>query len=44
MQRDTYIATEKAKNANNKNNAATLESEVEKIIKAQAKRYNMVIQ
>jgi hypothetical protein len=43
-QRDAYIAAEKAKNATNKNNAATLETEVEKIIKEQAKRYRMVIQ
>jgi hypothetical protein len=42
-QRDAYIATEKAKNAANKNNAATLETEVEKIIKEQAKRYKMKI-
>jgi hypothetical protein len=42
-QRDTYIAAEKAKNAANKNNAATLETEVEKIIKEQAKRYKMKI-
>jgi len=42
-QRDAYIANEK-KNAANKNNAATLETEVEKIIKEQAKRFNMVIQ
>ena len=42
--RDAYIASEKAKNANNKNNAATLEGEVEKIIKAQAKRFNMKIE
>lgn len=41
--REKYIATEKAKAATN-NNAATLESEVEKIIKVQAKRYNMEIQ
>ncbi|HMI77279.1 MAG TPA: hypothetical protein VK484_00715 [Ferruginibacter sp.] len=41
-QRDAYIATEKAKNAN-KNNAATLETEVEKIIKEQVKRHNMQI-
>lgn len=41
--RDAYIAAEKAKNAGNKNNAATLESEVEKIIKEQAKRFNMKI-
>ncbi len=42
-QRDTYIAAEKAKNAV-KNNTPTLETEVEKIIKEQAKRYNMNIQ
>jgi hypothetical protein len=42
-QRDAYIVNEK-KNAINKNNAATLETEVEKIIKEQAKRFNMVIQ
>ncbi len=41
-QRDAYIAAEKAKNASN-NNAATLETEVEKIIKEQAKRYKMKI-
>jgi hypothetical protein len=43
-QRDTFINAEKAKNAANKNNAATLETEVEKIIKEQAKRFNMQIQ
>jgi len=43
-QRDAYIAAEKARNATNKNNAATLETEVEKIIKEQVKRYNMIIQ
>jgi hypothetical protein len=42
-QRDAYIAAEKARNAANKNNAATLETEVEKIIKEQAKRYKMKI-
>ena len=41
--RDTYIAAEKAKNATN-NNTATLETEVEKIIKDQAKRYKMKIE
>lgn len=41
--REAYITTEKAKKANNKNQP-TLETEVEKIIKVQAKRYNMVIQ
>ena len=43
-QRDIYIAVEKAKNVTNKNNAATLETEVERIIKEQAKRFKMVIQ
>ncbi len=42
-QRETFIAKEKVKNAV-KNNNATLETEVEKIIKVQAKRYNMIIQ
>ena len=42
-QRDAYIAAEKAKNAANTNNAATLETEVEKIIKEQARRYQMEI-
>ncbi len=42
-QRENYIAAEKIKNAN-KNANATLETEVEKIIKVQAKRYNMLIQ
>jgi hypothetical protein len=42
-QRDAYIVNEK-KNVANKSNAATLETEVEKIIKEQAKRFNMVIQ
>ncbi len=42
-QRDAYIATEKAKKTV-KNNTATLETEVEKIIKEQARRYNMNIQ
>lgn len=41
-QRDAYMAAEKAKNATN-NNTATLETEVEKIIKEQAKRYKMKI-
>jgi hypothetical protein len=41
-QRDAYIAAEKAKNAV-KHNTATLETEVEKIIKEQAKRYKMKI-
>jgi hypothetical protein len=42
-QRENFIAAEKAKNVSN-NNAATLETEVEKIIKEQAKRFNMIIQ
>jgi hypothetical protein len=42
-QREAYIATERAKAANN-NNIQTLESEVEKVIRQQAKRFNMVIQ
>lgn len=42
-QRENYIAEQKKKNAmNNANN--TLETEVEKIIRSQAKRYNMTIQ
>jgi hypothetical protein len=41
--RDAYIAAEKTRNAANKNNAATLESEVEKIIREQARRFNMKI-
>ena len=41
--REAYIATEKAKNAHIKNNASNLETEVEKIIKEQAKRFNMKI-
>lgn len=42
-QRDAYIAAEKARKATNKNNEATLETEVERIIKEQAKRYKMKI-
>lgn len=41
--RDAYIAAEKAKRANNKTEQ-TLETEVEKMIKEQAKRYNMKIE
>jgi hypothetical protein len=41
--REAYITAEKAKKTNNKNQP-TLETEVEKIIKTQAKKYNMVIQ
>ena len=42
-QRDVYIAAEKVKRANNKNEQ-TLETEVEKIIKTQARKHNMIIQ
>jgi hypothetical protein len=42
-QRDVYIAAEKAKRANNKNEQ-TLETEVEKIIKTQARKHNMKIE
>jgi hypothetical protein len=42
-QRDAYIAAEKAKRAAIKNNGATLETEVERIIKEQVKRYKMTI-
>ena len=42
-QREAYIAAEKAKRAGNKNEQ-TLETEVERIIKEQAKRYNMKIE
>jgi hypothetical protein len=41
--RENYIAAERAKAAGN-NNIQTLESEVEKVIRQQAKRFNMVIQ
>jgi hypothetical protein len=41
--REAYIAAEKAKKTG-RTNQPTLETEVEKIIKVQAKRYNMVIQ
>lgn len=40
--RESYLVTEKAKAAGN-NNKATLESEVERIIKVQAKKFNMII-
>jgi len=42
-QREDYIATERKKNAE-QNKQATLETEVEKIIKEQAKRFNMKIE
>jgi hypothetical protein len=41
-QRSDFIATENAKNGGS--NIATLESEVEKIIKQQVKRFNMKIE
>jgi hypothetical protein len=41
-QREAYIAAERKKNAA-KASEATLETEVEKMIKEQAKRYNMKI-
>ena len=41
--RESFIATEKTKKAA-KNNDQTLESEIEKIIRNQAQRFNMVIQ
>ena len=42
-QREAYLIAERKKNAGNKN-TATLQSEIEKIITEQAKRYNMQIQ
>jgi hypothetical protein len=41
--REAFIAAEKTKN-NTKANEQTLESEIEKIIRQQARRYNLVIQ
>lgn len=41
--RDKYIAVEKSK-SKNQNNKATLETEIEKIIRKQAKQFNMVIE
>ncbi len=43
-QRDNYIATEKLKSAANSLNTATLETEVEKIIKTQVQRFHMKIE
>ena len=43
IKREAYIAAERAKAAGN-TNTATLETQVEKIIKEQAKRFNMIIQ
>jgi hypothetical protein len=42
--REAYIAAEKIKKAKEGNNSQTLESEVEKIIREQAKRFNMKIE
>lgn len=42
--REAYIVEEKIKRANAGKNSQTLESEVEKIIREQAKRFNMKIQ
>ncbi len=42
LNREKFIISEKAKNAT-KNNEQTLETEVEKIIRLQAKRFNMII-
>jgi von Willebrand factor type A domain len=42
-QRDSYIAAEKAKRVNANQNGVTLESEVEKIIREQVKRYKMKV-
>jgi len=43
-QRDAYIAAERVKNAANKNNSNTLETEVEKVIREQARRVNIKIE
>jgi seryl-tRNA synthetase len=43
IKREAYIAAERARAAGN-TNTATLETQVEKIIKEQAKRFNMIIQ
>ena len=42
LNREKFIATEKAKRTTNKNEQ-TLQTEMEKIIKVQAKRFNVVI-
>jgi len=44
MKREAYIAAEKIKKAKAGNNPQTLESEVEKIIREQATRFNMKIE
>jgi hypothetical protein len=43
-QREEYIAKERTKKVIAKNNAATLETQVEKTIKEQARRFNMIIE
>jgi hypothetical protein len=43
VKREAFIATEKARRST-KGNEQTLESEIEKIIRQQAKKYNLVIQ
>jgi hypothetical protein len=43
VKRDSFIAAEKARRST-KNTEQTLESEIEKIIRQQAKKYNLVIQ
>lgn len=43
VKRETYIAKEKAKKSNEKSEQ-TLETEIERIVREQAKRFNMVIQ
>ena len=42
--REAYISDEKQRKAKNNNNTQTLETEVEKIIREQAKRFNMKIE
>jgi len=42
--REAYIAAEKIKKAKGRNNSQTLESEVERIIREQTKRFNMKIE
>lgn len=42
--REIYIAAEKKKSVTNTGNSATLETEIEKIIKKQAIRFNMIIE
>jgi hypothetical protein len=41
IQRETYITSERKKKSTN--NSATLETEIEKILKKQVQHYNMVI-